>query len=91
MQTHMEHSESLAIETSAARIGGRRQTDAILLAFNYAFDRQDWDVATQLAIEYEKLGCQLPPSGRIGRRGQSDTVTSPLGRLWAMLRTGFAH
>jgi hypothetical protein len=71
-------------------LGGRRRGDAILIAFNHAFDRGDVDVAAQLLVEYQKINEGSPLSLSVERRRNQDNVASTVSRLWARLRTGFA-
>jgi hypothetical protein len=70
---------------------GRRKGDAILIAFNYACERGDLEVAAQLLIEYERIDTSLPLSLIADRRGNPDNLISAVRNLWGRLRASFAE
>lgn len=72
--------------TAISQRFGRRKGDAVLLAFSYACERGDLDVAAQLLIEYEGIETQLPPSLNADRRVKSDNAMSVVRHLWLRLR-----
>ena len=71
------------------RTGGRRRGDAILIAFNHAFEQGDLEVAVQLLIEYQKINAGSPLLVTVDRRKRPDTTASTLSRLWERLRSKF--
>jgi hypothetical protein len=71
-----------------AEANGRRRGDAILLAFNYACDHDDLEVAAQLLIIYESVVTRSPLTMNEYRRGEFDSLISAHGRLWTLLRSG---
>src|ERR1700675_4545023 len=70
-----------------AKVAGRRRGDAILLAFDYACERDDLEVAAQLLIDYESVVTRLPLTLNEYRREEFDNLISAHGRLWTLLRS----
>jgi hypothetical protein len=67
---------------------GRRRGDAILLAWNYASERGDVEVAAQLMIEYKSITNALPPPLIADRREAPGGMYSALKGLWARYLPG---
>jgi hypothetical protein len=64
---------------------GRRKGDAILLAWNYARERGDLEVAEQLRLEYEKKINELPSTMSVDRRKKVDSIHNALSDFWIWL------
>src|SRR5580700_686577 len=62
---------------------GRRRGDTILLAWKYARERGDRDVAAQLMLEYKKIVDVLPASLSADRRRNTGGMYAALKGLWA--------
>jgi hypothetical protein len=69
-------------------LGGRRKGDAILVAFNHAFNRGDVEVASQLLLEYQNLNANSLLLLNVERRKDPASL---IRRLWALLRAPFVH
>jgi len=63
---------------------GRRRGDAILLAWNYARERGDLEVAEQLRLEYEKIFNMVPLTLSSNRRRMFDNISNAASdfRTW---------
>jgi hypothetical protein len=83
-------SEVTNTHEAGLRAGGRRRGDAILLAFNHAFERGDLEVAGQLLIEYQKINAGSSLLLTVDRRKRSDNSASILSHLWERLRSKFS-
>jgi hypothetical protein len=70
------------------RPGGRRRGDAILIAFNHAYNEGDLEVAAQLLTEYQKINAEAPLLLTVDRRKRD--ASSAIGQMWARLRDKFA-
>jgi hypothetical protein len=66
-------------------VGGRRRGDAILIAFNHAYEEGDIDVAAQLLVEYQTISQSSSLLLNVERRRKHDYL-AVISRLWAMLR-----
>ena len=77
-------------QTANQRAGGRRRGDAILIAFNHAFEQGDLEVASRLLMEYQKINADSPLALSVDRRKQPDDAASSLSQLWDRLRSKFA-
>jgi hypothetical protein len=64
---------------------GRRKGDFILLAWNYARERGDLDVAEQLRIEFERIVNELPPTLSVDRRRMVDDIYNAVSDFWIWL------
>jgi hypothetical protein len=62
---------------------GRRRGDAVLLAWKFARERGDMDVADQLMLEYESIRDLAPPRLTTDRRKNTGTMHGALRGLWA--------
>jgi hypothetical protein len=74
--------------TSASSFLGRRRGDAVLLAWKFARERGDMDVADQLMLEYEIIidAAHRPSIG--DRRRKSGNMHCALRGLWQWLLRG---
>ncbi len=73
-----------------ARPSGRRRGDAILIAFNHAYNQGDLEVASQLLIEYQNLNSEAPLLLTVDRRKRPDDTSSAISQMWERLRSKFA-
>jgi hypothetical protein len=80
--------EVFTTHSAGLQAGGRRKGDAILIAFNHAFNQGDLEVANQLLIEYQKINTQSSLLLNVDRRKHSSA--SILSQLWERLRGKFA-
>jgi hypothetical protein len=68
----------------------RRLTDHITIAFHFACDQGDLEVARRLLTIAELILRRAPPEGRPERRIQADPLVAAHERLWT-LRHPEAH
>jgi hypothetical protein len=62
----------------------RRLSDHILIAFHFACDQRDLEVADRLLGILERLILRPPPDGRLERRADLPTLVAALERLWTL-------
>jgi hypothetical protein len=74
------------VSTPNSEGGGRRKGDMILLAWNYARERGDVEVAAQLYLEYEKIVTDLPRTVSVDRRRKTEKIDTAMGGFWARFR-----
>jgi hypothetical protein len=85
-----QHPNVTSIHDAGLRASGRRKGDAILIAFNHAFEQDDLEVAAQLLIEYQKINAGSSLLVTVDRRKRSDDAASNLSHLWERLRSKFS-
>jgi hypothetical protein len=76
------------IPAPASSFLGRRRGDVVLLAWKFARERGDMDVADQLMIEYECIIDSVSPQVIVERRRQTGNMHSALRGLWAWFSQG---
>jgi hypothetical protein len=64
---------------------GRGKGDAILVAWDYARERGDLEVAEQMRLEYIEKVNESPATMSVDRRGKVDSVYDALTDLWTWL------
>jgi hypothetical protein len=62
----------------------RRLSDWVLIAFHFACDRGDLEVAEQLIVILEHMQRRPPPVGRPERRINSRPLIAAHERLWSL-------
>jgi hypothetical protein len=62
----------------------RRLSDYVLIAFHFACDQGDLEVAQQLIVILEHMLRRPPPQGRPERRTNSQTLVAAHERLWTL-------
>jgi hypothetical protein len=73
------------IENSSGHRSTRRVSDKILIAFNFACDQRDVDIAWDLLKVLEFMAARMPTSPTADNRRTTETLFAAYARLWQLL------